>query len=142
MPDRYQDEIEEILKHIGVEEDEAPRPSRRSQPVIDDMPRNAVQEAPTSPDQPRPDRKASPLRRHVTPGRLALAGFAALVLGLALNSVGFGWLVWVGLLALGAAYLLFFVTPRSANQGKRWRGKSIESQGPSPWDRFKNWMKE
>ena len=138
MPERYQDEIEEILK--GIEEDEPPRPARRTQPIIDDMPRPADDEAPRYREQ-RQDRPAGASRwQFVTPGKVALAGFVLLVLGLALNSVGMGWLVWLGLLGLGAAYLLFFIRPRTVNRDKRWRGRSVESQGPSPWQRFKRWM--
>jgi len=140
MPDRYQDEIEEILK--GIEEDEPARPARRTQPIIDDMPREARQEPPVYRDQPRSGGGSTSRWKHVTPGRVALAGFAVLVLGLALNSVGFGWLVWLGLLGLAGAYLLFFVRPRPVNRDKRWRGRSVESQGPSPWQRFKRWMSE
>ena len=140
MPDRYQDEIEEILK--GIEEDEPARPARRTQPIIDDMPREARQEPLPYRDQPRSGGGPASRWKHITPGRVALAGFAFLVLGLALNSVGFGWLVWLGLLGLAGAYLLFFVRPRPVNRDKRWRGRSVESQGPSPWQRFKRWMSE
>ena len=140
MPEKYQDEIEEILR--GIEEEEPPRPARRPQPVIDDMPRSAREPSPSYRDQ-RPGPGGTDSRwRHVTPGRVARAGFTFLVLGLALNSVGFGWLVWLGLLSLAGAYLLFFVRPRPVNKEKRWRGRSVESQGPSPWQRFKRWMSE
>ena len=140
MPEKYQDEIEEILK--GIEEQEPPRPARRPQPIIDDMPRAANEVTPSYRDQPRGREAANSRWKHVTPGRVALAGFIFLVLGLALNSVGFGWLVWLGLVSLAGAYLLFFVRPRPVNRGKGWRGRSIESQGPSPWQRFKRWMSE
>ena len=140
MPEKYQDEIEEILK--GIEEQEPPRPARRPQPIIDDMPRAANEETPSYRDQPRSDGAANSRWKHVTPGRVALAGIIFLVLGLALNSLGFGWLVWLGLVSLAGAYLLFFVRPRPVNRGKGWRGRSIESQGPSPWQRFKRWMSE
>ena len=140
MPDRYQDEIEEILK--GIEEEEPARPVRRTQPIIDDLPREARQEVPSYRDQRREDRGAASRWKHVTPGRVALTGFAILILGLALNTVGLGWLVWLGLLGLAGAYLLFFIRPRPINQDKKWRGRSVESQGPSPWQRFKRWMSE
>ena len=95
MPEKYQDEIEEILK--GIEEQEPPRPARRPQRIIDDMPRAANEETPSYRDQPRGRGAANSRWKHVTPGRVALAGFMFLVLGLALNSLGFGWLVWLGL---------------------------------------------
>ncbi len=140
MPEKYQDEIEEILR--GIEEQEPPRPARRPQPIIDDMPSVSSEEAPLNRDQPRGFKGSNSLWKHVTPGRLALAGFVFLVLGLALNSVGFGLLVWLGLLSLAGAYLLFFVRPRPINKDKLWRGRSVETQGPSHWQRFKRWMSE
>lgn len=140
MPEKYQDEIEEILK--GIEEQEPPRPARRPQPIIDDMPRAASEEAPQYREQARGRGGVNSRWKHVTPGRVALAGFVFLVLGLALNSLGFGWLVWLGLLSLAGAYLLFFVRPRAVNKDKRWRGRSVETQGPSQWQRFKRWMSE
>lgn len=140
MPDRYQDEIEEILKDI--EEQEPPRPARRPQPIIDDMPRPAADESPRYRDQQEEERRSNSRWQWLTPGKVALGGFAFLVLGLALNSVGMGWLVWLGLLGLAAAYLLFFVRPRTINRDKRWRGRSVESQGPSPWQRFKRWLED
>ena len=140
MPEKYQDEIEEILR--GFDEEEPPRQTRRTQPIIDDMPRQDIEESPRNRDQPVQSASAGSRWQWLTPGRLALAGFAFLVLGLALNSVGFGWLVWLGLLGLAGAYLLFFVRPRPVNKGKGWRGRSIESQGPSPWQRFKRWLSE
>lgn len=140
MPEKYQDEIEEILR--GIEEKEPPMPVRRPQPIIDDLPRAASEDSPLYPDQPRGRRSANSRWKYVTPGRVALVGFIFLVLGLALNSVGFGWLVWLGLVSLAGAYLLFFVRPRPVNKGKGWRGRSIETQGPSHWQRFKRWMSE
>lgn len=140
MPEKYQDEIEEILK--GIEEQDPPRPPRRPQPIIDDMPRSASEQTPLHRDQPQGREGVNSRWKYLTPGRVALAGFVFLALGLALNSVGFGWLVWLGLLNLAGAYLLFFVRPRPVNKDKRWRGRSVETQGPSHWQRFKRWMSE
>lgn len=140
MPEKYQDEIEEILKDI--EEQEPPRPARRTQPIIDDMPRPPTEESPRYRERQQETPRGNPRWRWVTPGKVALGGFAFLVLGLALHSVGMGWLVWLGLLGLAAAYLLFFVRPKTINQGKSWRGRSVESQGPSPWQRFKRWLED
>ena len=138
MPEKYQDEIEEILK--GIEDDEPPRPARRAQPIIDDQPRPIAEESPRSRDQRQSGTGTKSRWRSVTPGKMALAGFVVLVLGLALSPIGLGWLAWLGLIGLAAAYLLFFVRPRAVNQGKGWRGRSIESQGPSPWQRFRRWL--
>ena len=134
MPEKYQNEIEEILK--GIEESGATVPSSEGQVAPDDLP--------VATEQPSPKTTAvKPSRwQSVTPGRLALAGFTILVLGLALNFLGWGWLVWIGLLVLAGAYLLFFVRPKSENRDKRWRGRSVESRSPSLLQRFKRWISE
>ena len=140
MPERYQDEIEEILK--GIEEDEPARPVRRTQPIIDDLPRSSTQEGP----RPRDPEGAATVPRSrwqaVTPAKVALVAFVILIVGLVFQSAGLGPLIWVGLLGLAGAYLLFFIRPRSINKDKRWRGRSIESRGPSHWQRFKRWLGE
>ena len=89
-------------------------------------------EAPLYRDQPRGRRVLNSRWKHVTPGRVALAGFILLVLGLALNSVGFGWLVWLGLLSLAGAYLLFFIRPRSVKQGQALARPLRRNPGPVP----------
>ena len=137
MRDKYKDEIEEILK--GLEE-EPPSSTRRSQPALDDLP------APTE-DTSRGSSGQSGLSSRwqaVTPGRLALAGLVMLALGLLLPIFGLPmrWLIWLGLLTLAGAYLLFFVRPRPRNRDKVWRGRSLEAPGPSPWQRFKAWFRE
>ncbi|MYC29405.1 MAG: hypothetical protein F4X65_04845 [Chloroflexi bacterium] len=140
MPDRYQDEIEEILK--GIEDDEPARPARRTQPIIDDLPRSAPEEGPRH-RAPADDRGPAKSRwQAVTPAKVALVAFVVLVLGLAFQSAGFGLLIWLGLLGLAGAYLLFFIRPRRVNRDKHWRGRSIESQGPSHWQRLKRWFNE
>ena len=147
MPDKYQDEIEEILK--GIEETEPlpqPRRGQPRQPAPDDLPMPRLEPAAESP------RSAPSSRRWQTfsPGRVALAGIAILLLGILLstllplpNLLGLNLLVVVGLLTLVAAYLLFFIRPRSAaNRGQYWRGRSIAPSGPSLMQRLKNWLKE
>ena len=134
MTEKYQNEIEEILK--GIEESGVTVPSREGQVAPDDLPLPEDSPAPSAPDA-KPSRWQS-----VTPGRLALAGFAVLVLGLAFNFLGWGWLVWVGLLVLAGAYLLFFIRPRRDNRDKHWRGRPVESNSPSLFQRFKRWISE
>ncbi len=139
MPEKYQDEIEEILK--GFEEKEPPRPPRRTQPVIDDLPNASSDESPRDREQSNSGRATGARWKFLTPGKVALAGIILLLLG-ALNplGIGLGWLVWLGLLGLAGAYLLFFVRPRPINQEKRWRGRSVESQSASQWQRIKRWL--
>lgn len=138
MPDKYQDEIEEILK--GIEET-APLPQSRGrrQPIPDDQPSLRLDPE----EEPARTSPAARRWRTFSPGRVALAGVALLLCGLILPwfSLPFGWLMWVGLLALAAAYLLFFLRPRGVNRGQYWRGRPVESAGPSLWRRARKWFK-
>lgn len=138
MPDKYQDEIEEILK--GIEET-APLPQSRGrrQPIPDDQPSLRL-DPEEEPARPAP---AAGRWRTFSPGRVALAGVALLLCGLLLPALGlpFSWLMWVGLLALAAAYLLFFLRPRGVNRGQYWRGRPVEAAGPSLWQRARKWFK-
>jgi len=129
MPEKYQQEIEEILRRA---EDTTPLgPARGS----DQNPRNV----------PKLSRRASrPYRLsggsfnwlYLSPGKIALAGLVLLLVGALWINV----LIWVGLGLLVLAYLLFFVKPGSLSYEKRWRGREVEPQ-VSPWHRFLRWLK-
>jgi hypothetical protein len=133
MPEKhqkYQEEIEEILR--GLEE-KAPvhPPAERGKP-LDDLPRTPRQNYRYF----QPSYSKGWNWNLVSPGKLALLGLLILLLG----AVWTRPLIWVGLGILAGAYLLFFVKPRSTSYDKRWRGQVLES-GPSPWERFKRWLK-
>ena len=130
MPDRYQDEIEEILRKAGeVASSSPPKEVKRAE---DERvrPVRASREAP----EPSPNYRWRLPR--VTPGKVMLAGAIILIMG-----IWFGLLIWVGLALLVVSYLLFFVTPRSMSHDKRWRGRPVEEY-QKPWERFKRWMKD
>ena len=131
MPEKYQDEIEEILKRVGeAPPSEQPQEGERRS-VGDRGPRpiRASQEAPA----------AAPNYRwrlpRISPGKVMLTGAVVLIAG-----IWFWPLIWVGLGLLAVSYLLFFVTPRSISYEKKWRGRSVD-EVQSPWDRIKNWLK-
>lgn len=117
MPEKYQDEIEEILRRAG----EAP-PSEPTQQVErlksvarGPNPVRASREAPAT----RPNYRWPLLR--VSPGKVMLTGAIVLIAG-----IWFWPLIWVGLALLAVSYLLFFVTPRSMSYEKKWRGQSVD----------------
>ncbi len=134
MSNKYQKEIEEILKNAGeVAPDESVRESEKP---LEDRPR-AVRQAASSNKTPV---SFSPPGRwpSITPGKILLTGLIVFIVTALLQI----WvLIWVGLALLVAGYLLFFVTPRNISLEKRWRGESIEDPLGSPWDRFKRWIK-
>ena len=132
MPEKYQEEIEEILKGLGQQVPD--KPADELEPPVDDAPgrinpvESAVQPGPHS------------TRRwpKVTPSKVALLGLATLVIG-----AFWLWpLIWVGLVLLAAAYLMFFVRPRSIHQEKYWRDRPMEDKPASPWAKLTRWLKD
>ncbi|MBC8279383.1 MAG: hypothetical protein H8E48_01225 [Chloroflexi bacterium] len=135
MQDKYQKEIEEILKNAG---ETAPEESRtESEKPLEDRSR-AVRRAAEA-EKPAPS--FAPMSGRwpsITPGKILLTGLVVFVVTALLQI----WvLIWVGLALLVVGYLLFFITPRNISMEKRWRGESIEGDPESPWDRFKRWIK-
>ena len=134
MSNKYQKEIEEILKNAGeAVPDETEGETERP---LEDRPR-ALHQASSSNKTPvsYPPRGRWP---SITPGKILMTGLIVFIVS-ALFQI---WvLIWVGLALLVVGYLLFFVTPKNASIEKRWRGESLEDPPESPWNRFKRWIK-
>ena len=129
MRDKYKEEIEEILRKAG---EVAPKDSaKESERHPEDRPR----ETKTVKRAPVQEQRVGPRRWTITPGKLMLAGLVLFLVGLKIQP-----LLWVGLIALVGAYLLYFLKPRSISQEKRWRGRSVDETTPSPWDWLKRWF--
>ena len=73
----------------------------------------------------------------ITAGRVMLAA-VVLLLGALILRVGF--LAWAGLLLFIVGYGMFFIKPRSSSE-KRWRGQPLEGVGESWWDRLRRKFK-
>ena len=132
MPDKYQQEIEDILEAAG---ESAPEGG--------------------SPEQPREDRPRLPRMREVphrpgagasgrvwpslSSGKILLAGIVTFVIAALLN---FGVVMWIGLAMLVAGYVLSFTYKPRPIMEKRWRGQPLETGGGggSAWDRIRRWM--
>jgi hypothetical protein len=127
MPEKYKDEIEEILRRSG---EAAPVENASERPVApEDSPE--LQDALNQGPQPRRRRFA------FSPGKIMLGG---LVIFLIAAVTGVSLLIWVGLAILAGAYLLFFVKPSYGPIEKRWRGRVLEAP-ESRVDRLKKWLK-
>ncbi|MCS5670035.1 MAG: hypothetical protein NZ876_21870 [Dehalococcoidia bacterium] len=134
MQDKYQQEIEEILKNAGEVAPEGS--SRETVKPLEDRPRAVRQAAEAS--RPAPSFSAKGRWPTVTPGKILMTGLLVFIVTALLQI----WvLVWVGLAMLVFGYLLFFITPRNISMEKRCRGESIEDVPESLWDRFKRWIK-
>ena len=127
MPDKYQDEIEELLRGMG--EKTQSRAKRDMAPPPDDAPIVPVQPPPSAINRGRGMAWPS-----LSPGRLALIGLALLLVG---SFSVLRPLIWVGLGFLVGAYLFYFVKPRPA---KRWRGQDMEEE-LTPWEKLRRRMK-
>ena len=134
MQDKYQQEIEEILKNAG---EVAPDGSGRElEKPLEDRPR-AVRQADEA-SKPQPYQTPRGRWPSITPGKILMTGLVVFIIAALLQI----WvLIWVGLALLVLGYLLFFITPRNISIEKRWRGESIEHKPQSVWDSFKRWIK-
>ena len=131
MPEKYRDEIEEILRKAG--EAATSKTSKDTEPHPEDRPREPL----ATRQDPKPGNRPSQGLPTITPGKLMLAGVIVLLIG-----VKFWPLIWVGLAMLVGAYLMYFVSPRSVNVEKRWRGRSVEDAPGSYWNRLKSWLRK
>ena len=134
MSNKYQKEIEEILKNAGeVAPDETVREKEKP---LEDRPR-ALRQA-SRPNKAPVSSSSRGRFPSITPGKILLTGLIVFIVTALLQI----WvLIWVGLALLVVGYLLFFVTPRNIAIEKRWRGESIDDPPESPWERFKSWIK-
>ena len=134
MQDKYQKEIEEILKNAG---EVAPdKPGMEIEKPLEDRPRAMFQAA----EAVRPSEFYTPRGRWptITPGKVLMIGLVVFIITALLQI----WvLIWVGLALLVLGYLLFFISPRNISIEKRWRGESIEDGPDSTWGRFKRWIR-
>ena len=130
MPEKYKDEIEEILRKAG---EAAPRhPPKASERQPEDRPREPV----ANPRLPAQETRTGPRVPTITPGKVMLAGVVLFLIG-----IKFTPLIWIGLAMLVGAYLLYFVKPRSITYEKRWRGRSVEDTPTDPLNKLKRWFK-
>ena len=126
MRDKYKEEIEEILRRAG---EAAPKESAKE---TERHPEDRPRETRTASRAPVQSYRVGSRRWTITPGKMMLAGLVFFLIGLAIRP-----LIWIGLVALVGAYLMYFLKPRSINQEKRWRGRSVEETTSSPLD----WLK-
>lgn len=129
MPEKYQEEIEEILRGLG--EKTRTGTSRSSETPADDAPI-----MPHTPQTLEPTSTQSSLWHLLSPSKLAVTGLVMLFIG----TFWMRPMIWVGLSFLVGAYLLFFVKPRSIPMEKRWRGQALDQEETS-WNRVRRWLK-
>lgn len=123
MPDKYENEIEDILRR--VEEVAPTEPSRK-----------ASDQSLRSQRSSQPRHGAGWRLPSISAGKVLVAGLFLLLIGALLKTL----LIWVGLGLLALSYLLYYKSPRSISYEKRWRGRPVEDHDSSRgW--FRRWFK-
>ena len=133
MSDKYQKEIEELLRNAGeAAPDEAVSEKEKA---LEDRPQTRRR---TSDPEPAPAHTPSGRWPTIKPSKVLLTGLVIFIVAALLK---FWVFVWLGLALLVVGYLLFFVSPRSISTDKHWRGRALEPGSETSWERFKRWMK-
>ena len=130
VPDRYQDEIEEILKGFSDNQESLPTDtlssSNDSSDSNDYLVNNASDDISAKTPTPR-----------ITKTKIVLLAMAALLIG----GFWFWPLIWIGLVLFGIAYLMFFLKPRQTHHLKYWRDKPLEEVPSSRWEKLTEWFR-
>lgn len=132
MPDKYQEEIEELLRGMG--EKTPPASGREMETPPDDAP-IVPHQTPRVPNS----RSGGGFRLSLSPGKLMLMGLGLLLIGSFLP-VWKLFLILGGLALIGVGYSMHFFKPRSVSIEKRWRGQAMEEE-PTSWNKFRRWFK-
>ena len=130
VPDRYQDEIEEILKGFSDNQESLPTDTLSSSNDSSDSNDYLVNNA-------SDDIRAKTPTPRITKTKIVLLAMAALLIG----GFWFWPLIWIGLVLFGIAYLMFFLKPRQTQQIKYWRDKPLEEVPISRWGKLTEWFR-
>ena len=130
VPDRYQDEIEEILKGFSDNQESLPTDTLSSSKDSSDSNDYLVNNA-------SDDIRAKTPTPRITKTKIVLLAMAALLIG----GFWFWPLIWIGLVLFGIAYLMFFLKPRQTYHLKYWRDKPLEEVPSSRWEKLTEWFR-
>jgi len=130
VPDRYQDEIEEILKGFSDNQESLPTDTLSSSNDSSDSNDYLVNNA-------SDDIRAKTPTPRITKTKIVLLAMAALLIG----GFWFWPLIWIGLVLFGIAYLMFFLKPRQTHHLKYWRDKPLEEVPSSRWEKLTEWFR-
>lgn len=130
VPDRYQDEIEEILKGFSDNQESLPTNTLSSSNDSSDSNDYLVNNA-------SDDIRAKTPTPRITKTKIVLLAMAALLIG----GFWFWPLIWIGLVLFGIAYLMFFLKPQQTHHLKYWRDKPLEEVPSSRWEKLTEWFR-
>ena len=128
MSKRYEQEIEEILRHV---EQATPREKHPDGNLKDNNPERSS------------TKRLRVMRWAITPGRLMIFSLVLGLLALAFRPFQSGLmdpLIWVAVLLFIFSYALFFIRPSSSYK-KQWRGRPVEESTRSWLLRLREWLR-
>ena len=132
MSQRYQREIEEILRQAGESTASNGPSGKKGHPLLASLSRVG---------------RSIGNRVYLNPGRLMFIGLALLLSAVLISAIVpglVGPIVWSGLILFLLAYVLFFARTKP-NVEKRWRGRLVDNQSSSReggrWGMFQRWLK-
>jgi hypothetical protein len=128
MKDRFEQEIEQILRNLDSQspEEGADQPAANPPATpLDDQP---------SPFAPRPPAT----KRLISPSKLSMLGVALAIIGLLLKPLI--WLSLAGVVVIALAVAWMFLRRATGANRQVWRGREIEAPPQTAWERFRNWL--
>ena len=125
MKERYEQEIEQLLSELDSEAAGPPETPANAAPPLDDEP---------SPFTPRPKQRA----RLISPTKLAVVGGVVALLGLLVAK--FVWLAMAGIVIMAAAVAWMFYQRLGSQQRHYWRGRPVDPEPQTGWQRFRRWL--
>ncbi len=125
MKERYEQEIEQLLSELESETDAPDATPPSTAPPPDDQP---------SPFAPRPKQRT----RLISPTKLAVVGGALALLGLLVAHLM--WLSMAGMVIMALAAAWMFFQRMGSQQQQYWRGRPVEAEPQTGWQRFRRWL--
>ena len=125
MKERYEQEIEQLLSELESETGAPDTTPPKTTSPLDDQP---------SPFTPRPKQQT----RLISPAKLAVVGGVVALLGLLVAH--FVWLSMVGMVIMIAAAVWMFYQRWGSQQRQYWRGRPVEAEPQTGWQRFRRWL--
>lgn len=133
MPDKYQEEIEELLRGLG---EKSPANGRREM----ETPPDDAPIMPNPPPSPTGNRSGPRPGSSLSANKVMLLGAILLIIGL-VSPIWKLFLILGGLGFIFGGYSVRFFKPTPAPRQKYFRGRVIEEE-PTAWDKFRRWMRK
>ena len=128
MKERYEDEIEQILRELDTQP-----PGEGTPPPAAQHPVTPVDDEP-SPFAPKPPTR----KRLISPTKLSIVGLVLALAGLLVTHIA--WMMIAGLAVVAVAVAWMFIQRASNQNAQVWRGRAVDPPPQTMWQRFRRWL--